>query len=219
MLPLVIPTVEPDFKNNSFFNDDNDSPDLEFLVEQINQLQKVITTNEVISKTSGKRALELAINVGKLLLDCKKELHCKSKRKGWVEWVGKNIQSIKYQTATRYIQLYEHTLSHDTDLDDCESIREAYYKVGIFKRKVDLELLPVKKPKVVEDPDPDPEPEDVDEPEPILEIPYETVRRLTNDLLTVFEKNKGAGENYTDMVNLLEPLVKLYHIYQPVSVT
>lgn len=213
VLPMVIPT-QPKTEDYSFsFSDDNDAPNLEFLVDQINKLQMVIKSNELISKTNGKRALGLAIQSGKLLLDCKKELHCKSKRAGWVEWVGKNITSIKYQTVTRYIELYQYDLTHENELEECESIREAYYKVGIFKRKVDVELPTPKPPKV--EPEPEQEEGEDPEPEPILEIPFETVRRLTGELKNVFENNQCDGENYTSMVNLLEPLVKIYNDHQP----
>jgi hypothetical protein len=203
VLPTVLPvvTVEP-------LETNQDAPDLEFLVSQINQLQIVIKSNELISKTNGQRALGLAIKSGKLLLECKNELLCKSKRGNWMEWVGKNITSIKYQTVTRYIELFQ----NQSELDECESIREAYYKLGIYKRKTDT-VLPPQTPKV-KTPKVEPEPEEPDTEETILEIPFDIVKRLVAQISETFKNNQGDGENYTDMVNLLEPVVMIYNDHQ-----
>jgi hypothetical protein len=123
----VQPTVAP-----TVIDKTNDAPDLDKLLAEILNLKVEIDGYESLSKRYGKLALELAIKSGGKLLECQKEVECKHKR-GWVKWVETNIEpAISYETVRRYIRLWKYNLSHETEIAECESIREAYHVAGIF---------------------------------------------------------------------------------------
>jgi Protein of unknown function (DUF3102) len=184
-----------------------DQLEISKLVEQINNLTVQIQSEELLSKTHGKLCLELALKTGEILSDCEDIIPYGQ----WVQWVKDNVKHIEYQTVTRYIKMYN--MSHDTDLTECESIREAYILCGIIPKKLpkkETEPVKKKKPTIV------PEPVIVT---PTKKDPFQEVERLEFELRTVFLNNPDI-EYYDEMIKLLRPLVQIYNKHiesQPVE--
>lgn len=189
--PIVIPVKQPD--------------ELTSIVERINWLSEEIQTNDLLSKKHGVIAVQLVIETGGLLWDCREKL----KHGDWMKWVMENIKHLSYETVNRYIRLFE--LSHVTDLKDCESLREAYILTGILKVPIVDEEKdnnpnspPKQKPKSNFIPNGNGGTEPV-----ITEIPFDKVKRLEQELRTVFVENENVGY-YDEMVKLLVPLVQIH---------
>jgi hypothetical protein len=210
---VVEPTTAPVTVIETHVIETNNAPDLEQLVKQILELQSENIIDESLSKKHGKLLLERNIKQGGLLLECQKEVECKHP-KGWGKWIAKHITSIEYGTVTRYIRLWEYgNISHETysKLMECESTREAYYLVGIFKSKPSKKVTETQPTEATptKDGEPSAQPE---EPEPIVEMPFDSVKRLEHKLRTVFIENPTIGY-YGEMITMLKPLVKIYNEY------
>ena len=188
-------------------------------IEDIKLKYSELKNNELMCKSAGKRSLELAIYIGGVVLPYRKG---EKETKTWRKWCDKNITGnlpdLSYQTITRYIQLYQFNVSHVTDMEECESIREAYHKFDIVRLKSkgpeNREPMPLNFPDEHETPQPE---------EPIQEIPkdpFQEMLRLEEELRKLYVENE-RHQDYVEMVKLLKPLVKIYnkHHHEETEVT
>jgi hypothetical protein len=102
---------------------------LKQMAEEVNQLQTEIASNDALSITYGKKTVELAISAGEHLIAIQNLLpHGK-----WEDWVGDNIKGITIQTCRNYMRLAESNRKHVFDLNDVETLRQAYIAARIIR--------------------------------------------------------------------------------------
>ena len=202
VLPLVLPTVEPNDKQKK----------LDEVRDKVNSLQQELDTNELLTKSHGRLTLNVALKCGELLSECSENFEYED---GWKKWVKENIH-VKYETVRHYIRLWEHhnkcMVEHvPPPYSECHSLREAYIICGVVKVKIKKEK---KGQPTVKVEDVEPEPEDGEEPEEeeIVETTCDTVKRLTEQLLKVVTDNKDDPK-MGEVIKLLSPIVNIYNEY------
>jgi hypothetical protein len=109
--------------------------------EQVNQLHTEIVSNDAISISHSKIALNLVINAGGIL-NKMKELVGHGK---WGKWASENVTCMCPRTRTNYMKLAQKVANgqHDAVLNDVQSVRQAYKRVGIINGKTKPEQTPV----------------------------------------------------------------------------
>jgi hypothetical protein len=87
-----------------------------------------IEKQNVLSMNHGKKALESAKHAGKILNEAHKHFKCAG---DWARWVKANLP-FSDTTAWRYMKLANFTC----EITDAETIREAYIRLGVVKKKL-----------------------------------------------------------------------------------
>lgn len=99
------------------------------LAEQINRSFEESVALATQAKDQATTAINKALECGQLLLQQKAAL----KHGGWLEWLDANCPQLNERIARRYMALAKRT--HESDLNDATTLRQAYLACGIIHEK------------------------------------------------------------------------------------
>jgi len=175
--------------------------------EQLRQLYISAIEAENAIHSAAERALDYAIQMGKILIQVKWSLL----RGHFRPWVNKNCQ-FKYRTAQNYMALTK--AQHVALLINAKGLRQAYLEIGLIK--------PAKKPgqakhttkaagdKIKEDKSSDGDKDQGSESaRPDLDLPSKV-----EEAVDQLEEMTLTHEDDSEIIPLLEPLATLYNQYQ-----
>lgn len=101
--------------------------------EEISKLQVKIENNDQLAMKRSMMALNFVINAGELLNEAKELV----KHGEWEKWLAENVSCISKRTAENYMKLAKNAKDpkNASMLTDIGSLKEAYERVGILRKK------------------------------------------------------------------------------------
>ena len=178
--------------------------ELTTIISEVESFHNSIVECDKVCEEKGKKAIELAIETGRRLARAKTIVE----RGNWSRWLEDNLKTIGERTVQRYMKLAKTT--HETDLNDCYSLRQAYIKCGITTNN--------DRTKDTDNDDGDPKPNIVDGNsnfENDVENTKSPPKRETSKdkLKSYLDQITRLTSNHPNLIPLLEPLVKRYNEY------